>query len=142
MSCNWTKGYGVFFYKKKTKKIYGAKLIFWSFATFVGLTIFWSGDKQRFCFREIYWFINQSGIPYLSIVHIMASRNFIRLPTFHFDCKEISWVWFALRYERILWSFWDSRSFLCFYGRQRCNYLQGWATYMQKIRTLLHSRRM
>ena len=44
--------------------------LFWS-------TIFWSGAKQRFCFSEIYHFINQSGIPYLSIVHIMACGNFI-----------------------------------------------------------------
>ena len=45
----------LFFLQKKTKqKNYGAKLIFWSFATFFCLTIFWSGAKQRFCFREIY----------------------------------------------------------------------------------------
>ena len=50
-------------------------MIFLSFVSFFGLTIFWSGAKQRFYFREIYWFINQSGIPYLSIVHIMASVN-------------------------------------------------------------------
>ena len=65
------------FWQKKTKQFYDAKLIFWSFATFFGLIIFWSGAKQRFCYSEIYYFINQSGIPHLSIVHIMASGNFI-----------------------------------------------------------------
>mgnify|MGYP006864198141 CR=1 FL=1 len=39
---------------------------------------FWLGAKQKFCFSEIYYLINQSGIPYLSIIHIMASGNFIR----------------------------------------------------------------
>ena len=60
--------YVVFLTIKRLKKFYDAKLIFWSFATFFGLTIFWSGAKQRFCFSEIYYFINQSGIPYLSII--------------------------------------------------------------------------
>ena len=63
--------------KKDQNKNCGAKLIFWSFATFFGLTIFWSGDNQRFCSSEINLFNNQSGILYLFIVHIMASGNFI-----------------------------------------------------------------
>jgi hypothetical protein len=63
--------------KLRPKKFYDAKLIFWSFATFFSLTIFWSHAKQRFCFSEIYYFINQRGIAYLSIVHMMASGNFI-----------------------------------------------------------------
>ena len=49
-----------FFDKKRPKIFYDAKLIFWSFATFFGLTIFWSGAKQRFCFCEIYYFINHA----------------------------------------------------------------------------------
>ena len=39
-----------FFYKKRPTFFYGAKLTFRSFATFFGLTIIWSGAKQRFCF--------------------------------------------------------------------------------------------
>ena len=42
------------FYKKRIKKYYGAKLIFWSFATFLGLTIFWLGAKERFCFSRLF----------------------------------------------------------------------------------------
>ena len=52
MLCYWTKGYGIFFYKKRPKLFYGVKLIFWSFVTLFFLTIFWSGAKQRFCFSE------------------------------------------------------------------------------------------
>ena len=41
MLCYWMTGYVVVvFYKKMPKKFYGANLIFWSFATFFGLTIF------------------------------------------------------------------------------------------------------
>ena len=47
--------------KKKTKKIYDARLIFWSFATFFVLNIFWSGAKQRFCFRESMSVLDQNG---------------------------------------------------------------------------------
>ena len=46
-----TTGYAVF-RKKKTKKFYDSKLIFWSFATFFVVTFFWLGAKQRFCFTE------------------------------------------------------------------------------------------
>ena len=49
------------FLTKKTKKIYDAKLIFWSFGTFFVLTIFWSGAKQRFCFRESMSVLDQNG---------------------------------------------------------------------------------
>ena len=41
-----------FFYKKLTKNPYGGKLIFSSFATFFGQTIFRSGAKQKFVFTE------------------------------------------------------------------------------------------
>ena len=51
-----------FFTWKRLKKIYDAKLIFWSFATFFVLTIFWSGAKQRFCFRESMSVLDQNGI--------------------------------------------------------------------------------
>ena len=47
--------------QKKAKIFYDAKLIFWSFATFFVLTIFWSGAKQRFCFRESISVLNQNG---------------------------------------------------------------------------------
>ena len=50
-----------FFTWKRLKKFYDAKLIFWSFATFFVLTIFWSGAKQRFCFRESMSVLNQNG---------------------------------------------------------------------------------
>ena len=50
-----------FFYQKKTKKFYAAKLVFWSFVTFFGLTTFWSGAKQRFCFRESMSVLDQNG---------------------------------------------------------------------------------
>jgi len=36
-------------------------LIFWSFATFFGLTIFWSGAKQRFCYTESMSVLDQNG---------------------------------------------------------------------------------
>ena len=49
------------FYKKRIKKYYGAKLIFWSFATFLGLTIFWLGAKERICFRESMSVLDQNG---------------------------------------------------------------------------------
>jgi hypothetical protein len=45
------KGY-VLFSTKKTNIFYGAKLIFRSFATFFGLTIFLSGVKQKFLFTD------------------------------------------------------------------------------------------
>ena len=35
--------------------------MFWSFATFFGSTIFWSGAKQRFCFRESMSVLDQNG---------------------------------------------------------------------------------
>ena len=50
-----------FFTWKRLKKIYDAKLIFWSFATFFVLTIFWSGAKQRFCFRQSMSVLDQNG---------------------------------------------------------------------------------
>ena len=50
-----------FFDKKKTKIFYDAKLIFWQFATFFIPTIFWSGAKQRCCFRESMWVLDQNG---------------------------------------------------------------------------------
>ena len=52
---------GVFFGKKRPKTFYDAKLIFWSFATFFVLTLFWSDAKQRFCFRESISVLNQNG---------------------------------------------------------------------------------
>ena len=55
-----TTGYAGY-WQKKTKKVYDAKLIFWSFATFFVLTIFWSGAKQRICFRESMSVLNQNG---------------------------------------------------------------------------------
>jgi hypothetical protein len=57
-----------FFYIKKTRIFYGAKLIFSSFATFFGLTIFWSGAKQRFCFsgcRSVWDQTARIGVPIL-----------------------------------------------------------------------------
>ena len=50
-----------FFTWKRLKKIYDAKLIFLSFATFFVLIIFWSGAKQRFCFRESMPVLDQNG---------------------------------------------------------------------------------
>ena len=50
-----------FFDKKKTKKFYDSKLIFWSFATFLAKIILWSGAKQRFCFREPMSVLDQNG---------------------------------------------------------------------------------
>ena len=56
-----TTDYAVFWQKKKTKIFYDAKLIFWLFATFFELTIFWSGAKHRFCFRESMSVLDQNG---------------------------------------------------------------------------------
>ena len=50
-----------FLTRKKTKNCYDATLIFWSFATFFVLTIFWSGAKQRFCFRDSMSVLDQNG---------------------------------------------------------------------------------
>ena len=36
-------------------------MIFWSFTTFFVPTIFWSGAKQRFCFRESMSALDQNG---------------------------------------------------------------------------------
>ena len=50
-----------YFTWKRLKKFYDAKLIFWLFATFFVLTIFWSGAKQTFCFRESMSVFEQNG---------------------------------------------------------------------------------
>ena len=50
-----------FFDKKKTKKNMMPNWFFWSFATFFVPTIFWSGAKQRFCFRESMSVLDQNG---------------------------------------------------------------------------------
>ena len=51
-----------FFLQKKTQHFfYGAKLIFKLFATFFGLTIFWSGAKQRFLFTDCRSVWNHTG---------------------------------------------------------------------------------
>ena len=68
-----------FFDKKKSKKCLLCQIDFLIICNFFVLTISWSGTKQRFCFSEIYYFKNPSGIPDLSLVHIMASGNFICL---------------------------------------------------------------
>ena len=50
-----------FFYKKQTKKNYCAILIFRSFATFFGLTIFRSSTKQKFLFTEFMSVLEQNA---------------------------------------------------------------------------------
>ena len=135
------KGYGVFFTKKNTNKILLCQINFLIICNlFFVLTIYWSGDKQRFCFSEIYWF-NQSGIPYLSIVHIMASRNYIRLHPILTVKRKVEWVWFALRYERILWSL-RLKIIFMFLWEAAVQLFTKLSYLYAKIRTLLHSRRM
>ena len=53
---SWRVSYSLNLYDKravkKSEKFYNAKLIFRSSAALFVPTIFWSGTKQRFCFRE------------------------------------------------------------------------------------------
>ena len=52
--------------------------MFWSYATYFGLTIFWSDAKQMFCFLVKFLIYQPEWYhTYLSIVHIIASGHFI-----------------------------------------------------------------
>ena len=47
--------------KKRPKHLIMPNWFFWSFATFFIPSIFWSGAKQRFCFREFMLVLDQNG---------------------------------------------------------------------------------
>ena len=51
-----------FFYKKSLAFFYGAKLIFRSFATFFGPTVFTSGAKQKLLFPQSISVLDQNAI--------------------------------------------------------------------------------
>ena len=98
--------YGICFSKKIPKKIYGAKLIFWSFATFFGLT------KQRFCFTGCRSVWNQTArilaLDFLARWQLTSPALYYNLPYNNVYCNlssnffHLAWKWNLLRLKNIM----------------------------------------
>ena len=89
-----------FFTWKRLKKNYDAKLIFWSFATFFVLTIFWSGAKQRFCFRESMSVLDQNGriqaLGFLARWQLTSHALYYKIPYLAKHFPHSLHIWFFL----------------------------------------------